>query len=183
MNFGEVAPPGAVMAIPRHLIEERVSCLGEEISDYYREHGKGNLCLIAVLKGSFVFMADLIRHIERPLLLDFLGISGYGDVPGGDRSGSVRFTKDISLNVHQRDILLVEDIVDTGLTLSYIIGILRERRPRSLEVCTLLDRRRRRIADISIRFVGFEVGEDFLVGYGLDRDHLYRNLPDIYLFP
>jgi len=184
MTRGDLAPPEAEVVITRDQLKRRVNQLGEEIGDHYRRQGgDGELCLIAVLKGSFIFLADLVRSIHHPLLLDFLGISGYGDTPAGERGGSVRFTKDVSLDIHQRDVLLVEDIVDTGLTLSYIIGILMERRPRSLEVCALLDRKRRRIADIPISFVGFEVGEEFLVGYGLDRDHLYRNLPDIYRLP
>jgi hypoxanthine phosphoribosyltransferase len=171
-------PREASLAISREEIDRRVGQLGAEIASYYEREGKGPLCMVAVLKGSFIFLADLIRRIEYPLLVDFLGITSYSQED--QRGGVVRFTKDLTLGIEGRDVLLVEDIVDTGLTLSFIIRTLKERRPRTVEVCGLLNRGRRRIADLPLRFVGFDVGEDFLVGYGLDQGHLYRNLPDIY---
>ncbi len=177
---GDVVPEGGILVIPRQTVKECITRLGKEITEYYRALGTDHLYVIAVLKGSFIFLADLIRRIDHPIMVDFLGISGYGEMKAREGAGSVRFTKDISLDVYQQDVLLVEDIVDTGLTLSFIIRMLKERRPRSIEICALLDRKRRRIIDTPLRFVGFEVGDEFLVGYGLDRDHLYRNLPDIY---
>ncbi len=171
-------PPSADIAISREAISKRVQQLGREITEHYLITGEGPLCMIAVLKGSFIFLADLIRHIEYPIMVDFLGISSYSQE--AERSGVVRFTKDVSLEVVGKDLLLIEDIIDTGLTLSFIVKTLNERRPRSVEVCGLLDRKSRRIADINPRFLGFEVGDEFLVGYGLDHNHLYRNLPDIY---
>jgi hypoxanthine phosphoribosyltransferase len=151
--------------------------LGAEISGYYASVGVGEISTITILKGSFIFLADLIRCIDIPLTLDFMAISSYSQ--DRDDIGIARLTKDLSLSIRDRDVLMVEDVIDTGLTLAYIIKILRERGPRSIEVCTLLDRSRNRIADLPIRFRGFEVEDQFVVGYGLDYDQRYRNLPDI----
>lgn len=142
--------------------------LGRELSEAY----PGGLTLVAVLKGSTFFLADLVRTISVPCEVDFLGISTYAE-----GTGRVRLTKDLDFDVHGRDVVLVEDVVDTGLTCTYILGELRSRGPASLEVCTLFDRRSRRIVPVPLRFSGFPVTEDLLVGYGLDVAGRYRNLP------
>jgi hypoxanthine phosphoribosyltransferase len=119
------------------------------------------------------FMADLMRRISLPVMLDFMSISRYGR----EDSGAVRITKDLDIDLEGHDVLLVEDIIDTGMTLNYLIGHLKSKGPASIEVCALLDKRARRIADVSIKYVGFEVPDEFLVGYGLDHLEKYRNLP------
>ena len=131
------------------------------------------MLLVAVLKGSVIFLADLVREIatSAPVEVDFLGISSYAP-----DTGRVRIIKDLDADVNGRDVVLVEDIVDTGLTLAYVAGELSRRGPRSLEVCTLIDKAVRRLVPTPIRFVGFEVDDQFLLGYGLDHDERYRNL-------
>jgi len=127
------------------------------------------------LRGVFCFMADLVRHMTIPVNVEFMAISYYG---GGD-SPAVKITKDMDINVASRDVIMVEDIVDTGITLNYILNHLRAREPASLAVCTLLDRRLCRIADVPLDYIGFEVPDEFVVGYGLDYREEYRNLPFI----
>ena len=131
------------------------------------------MLLVAVLKGSVVFLADLVRAIPSaaPIEIDFLAISSYAP-----DTGRVRLVKDLDVDINGRDVVLVEDIVDTGLTLAYLLGVLQARQPRSLEVCALLDKAVRRLVPTPLRFVGFEVGDDFLLGYGLDAGQRYRNL-------
>jgi len=141
--------------------------LGREISD---AHPDGVL-LVAVLKGSVLFLADLVRQLTVPVEIDFLGISSYA--PG---SGRVRLTKDLGTDLTGRDVILVEDVVDTGLTLAYLLAQLTARGPASLEVCTLFDKRARRIVPQPLAYVGFEIGDEFVVGYGLDFRGRYRNL-------
>lgn len=156
-------------------ISRRVRELGEEITnDLTREPGS-ELALVSVLKGGFVFLADLMRHIDLALTVDFMAISSYRE--SSLASSGVRIVKDLSQSIYNRDVLVVEDIIDTGLTLSYIVRNLRERGPRELRICTLLDRSERRIAPLHIDYRGFEVGEDYLVGYGLDHLNRWRNLP------
>ena len=142
--------------------------LGQALSATYPD----GVLLVAVLKGSMLFLADLARRVTVPCEVDFLGISAY---TAG--TGRVRITKDLDHDVFGRDVVLVEDIVDTGLTSTYILGELRRRGPASLEVCTLFDRRARRIVPVSLGFVGFEATDDLLLGYGLDVAGRYRNLP------
>lgn len=155
-------------------IERRVAELGAEISADYRDR---DLVLISVLKGAVFFVADLSRAIDVPLEIDFMAISSYEqDHQDSERRG-IRFIKDLEQPLEGRDVLVVEDIVDTGLTLHYILRSLSLRGPRSLEVCTLLDRPYRRIADVEVRYSGFTVPDDFFVGYGFDYRQLYRNLP------
>lgn len=144
--------------------------MGAEVSAAYPT----GVLVVAVLKGCLLFVADLIRRISAPCEVDFLAISAYE--PG---TGRVRLLKDLDLDVKERDVVLVEDIVDTGLTCTYILGELRRREPASLEVCTLLDRRARRIVPVPLRFVGLEAPDDLLLGYGLDVAGRYRNLPYI----
>jgi len=144
--------------------------LGAELSRAYPE----DLLMVAVLKGSLFFLADLVRRLTVPCEVDFLGISAYAE-----GTGRVRITKDLDHDVHGRSVVLVEDVVDTGLTCTYVLGELRRRGPASVEVCTLFDRRSRRIVPVELRFVGFEIGDDLLVGYGLDVAGRYRNLPAV----
>ncbi len=153
-------------------IDSRVRALAEKISSDYA--GRRPI-LVGVQRGFLCFMADLIRQITVPLDLDFMAISYY---TGGDKS-AVRITKDMELNIAGRHVIMVEDIVDTGMTLNYILSHLRARGPASLSVCTLLDRRVRRIVDVPLGYVGFEVPDEFVVGYGLDFREEYRNLPFI----
>jgi len=142
--------------------------LGAELSGAY----PNGMLLVAVLKGSIFFLADLVRRTHVPCQVDFLGISAY---KAG--TGRVRITKDLDRDVCDRDVVLVEDVVDTGLTCTYVLGELRRRSPASLEVCALFDRRGSRIVPVDIRFRGFEVADDLLLGYGLDIQGRYRNLP------
>ena len=143
--------------------------LAAELSAAYDD----GVVLVAVLKGSVPFLADLVRRMTIVPEVDFLAISSYAGAAG---TGRVRLVKDLEGDVHDRDVVLVEDIVDTGLTCSYLLGEIGRRGPRSLEVCTLLDRRRRRIVPVPVRFAGIEVGDEFVIGYGMDFEGRYRNL-------
>jgi hypoxanthine phosphoribosyltransferase len=144
--------------------------LGAELSAEYPD----GVLLVAVLKGSVFFLADLVREMPVDVEIDFLGISSYA--PG---TGRVRIVKDLETDVFGRDVVLVEDIVDTGLTLTYLLGELGRRGPRTLQACTLLDKRGRRIVPTPLRYVGFEIGDEFALGYGLDFAERYRNLDHI----
>ncbi|MGA2519493.1 MAG: hypoxanthine phosphoribosyltransferase [Acidimicrobiales bacterium] len=162
-------PHGAPQVLhDRHELAGAVARLGAEVS---AAHPDGVL-LVAVLKGSILFLADLARQMSAPCQVDFLAISSYAA-----GTGRVRIVKDLDLDVHGRAVVLVEDIVDTGLTCTYVLGELGRRGPASLEVCTLFDRRVRRIVPVPVRFTGFEAGDDLLLGYGLDVGGRYRNLP------
>ncbi|MFH1382295.1 MAG: hypoxanthine phosphoribosyltransferase [Chloroflexota bacterium] len=156
-------------------IQQRVHELGEQVS---RDYAGRRPLVIGVLRGVFCFMADLAREMTVPIDIDFMAISYYTGYTGKDGS-AVKVTKDISLSVEGRDVLLVEDIVDTGMTLSYMLNHLKAKKPASLQVCALLDKRARRLVDVPLNYVGFEVGDEFLVGYGLDYQEEYRNLPFI----
>ena len=151
-------------------IERRLNELGQQIAHDYA--GKEPL-LVGVLKGVTCFMADLMRHVSLPVSLDFMTISSYE----GDGSGAVRIVQDLTENIEDRDVLVVEDIVDTGMTLNHLLKQLWARDPASLRVCALLDKRARRIADVPLDYVGFEVPDEFVVGYGLDYRQRFRNLP------
>lgn len=152
----------------------KVSEIGARISEDYR--GK-NLLLVSVLKGSVVFMADLMRAITIPCEIDFMSVSSYGS--GTKTSGVVKIVKDLDINLAGRDLLIVEDILDSGMTLAYIKKMLLDRHPESIRICTLLDKPERRKADIVADYKGFEVPDEFVVGYGLDYAERYRNLPYI----
>jgi hypoxanthine phosphoribosyltransferase len=154
-------------------LERRVRELAAEID---RDYGDGDrdLVLIGVLKGAVMFMADLMRELEVPCEVDFMAVSSYGSTT--DSSGVVRILKDLDASIAGRDVLLVEDIVDSGLTLHYLLKNLRARDPRSLEVCALLTKPERRRVDLPIRYVGFEIPNRFAIGYGLDHAQRYRNL-------
>ena len=158
--------------IDRETLAARVAELGAEISADYEGR---DLLLIGVLKGAVFFMADLMRHLTVPCEVDFMAISSYGDAT--DSSGIVRILKDLDINIEGRHVLVVEDIIDSGLTLSYLIRNLESREPATLEVCALLTKPSRREIDIPVRYVGFEIPNKFVVGYGLDFAERYRNLP------
>jgi hypoxanthine phosphoribosyltransferase len=151
-------------------IERRINELGSEVTRDYA--GKEPL-LIGVLKGVTCFMADLMRHIALPVSVDFMTISSYE----GDRSGAVRIVQDLTENIRGRDVLVIEDIIDTGMTLNHLLKQMQAREPASLRVCTLLDKRARRLVDLPLDYVGFEVPDEFVVGYGLDYQQRFRNLP------
>jgi hypoxanthine phosphoribosyltransferase len=159
----------------RQDIRRRVDELGRAITADYA--GREPV-LISILKGGTMFLADLFRRIDLPLRVDFMAISRYGDAD--ESFGRVRILMDVEGDLTGRDVLLVEDIVDTGLTLSYLLGTLRARDPASIEVCTLLDRTVRRIAPVDVRYSGFDCPDRFVVGYGLDHVERFRNLRDIY---
>jgi hypoxanthine phosphoribosyltransferase len=153
-------------------LRNRVAELGEEIS---RDYQGRDLLLIGVLKGAVFFMADLMRHLTVPCEIDFMAISSYG--ASTDSSGVVRILKDLDINIEGREVLVVEDIIDSGLTLSYLIRNLEAREPASLEVCALMTKPERRQIDVPVRYIGFEIPNRFVIGYGLDFAERYRNLP------
>lgn len=153
-------------------IAARVEELGEEISRFY---GGAPVVLVCVLKGSFVFTADLMRAIKLPLRVDFLGTRSYGN--GSESSGVVQITQDLSHPIEDEHVLLVEDIVDTGLTVAHMLDLLKTRRPKTLHVCALLQKPACTKVDVPIDFVGFTIEDRFVVGYGLDWAQRYRNLP------
>lgn len=163
--------------IRRKSIQERVRELAFDIGSAY---GDRDLVLIGVLKGAVVFLSDLIRELPVSMTteLDFLAVTSYGT--STESSGVVRIIKDLDININGRNVIIVEDIVDTGLTLSYLVSILKEREPEMLEVCSLLDKPSRRKTEIDIAFKGFEIPDEFVVGYGLDFSGKWRNLPEIY---
>jgi hypoxanthine phosphoribosyltransferase len=158
----------------RQDIRRRVDELATSIT---RDYVGREPVLVSVLKGGTMFLADLIRRIDLPLRIDFMAISRYGDTD--ESLGRVRILMDIEADLAGRDVILVEDIVDTGLTLTYLLGALQARDPATIEVCTLLDKSVRRIAPVDVRYVGFDCPDRFVVGYGLDHLERYRNLRDI----
>jgi hypoxanthine phosphoribosyltransferase len=153
-------------------VQRRVSQLGEEIS---RDYAGRSLLLVGVLKGAVFFLSDLMRFIDIPVEVDFMAVASYGSAT--DSSGVVRILKDLDAPIEGRDVLIVEDIVDSGLTLQYLMRNLGSRNPRSLEVCALLTKAERRKVDLPTRYVGFEIPNCFVVGYGLDHEQRHRNLP------
>ena len=161
---------------PRAVIQKRVQEMADQISGDY---AGGELVIIGILKGAFIFMADLIRMINIPCKVDFVRVASYG--AGAESLGKVVMTKDIETSIRGRDILIVEDIVDTGLTLQYLTGWLKEREPHSLKVCAFLDKRKRRKVSFEADYVGFTIDDGFVVGYGLDFNEQYRYLPEVYV--
>ena len=153
-------------------IRARIRDLARQIATDYAGR---QLVFVSILRGSVFFATDLARQIDLPLAMDFLSISSYGE----DSEGVVRITKDLEENIAGKDVLVIEDIVDTGFTLKYLLRTLGSRNPKSLEVCALLDRRARRIIEMDLRYIGFEIPDKFVVGYGLDYRQRYRNLPYI----
>jgi hypoxanthine phosphoribosyltransferase len=153
-------------------IATRVAELGARIGADYAGR---KLTLVSVLKGSLPFMADLMRAIELPLRIDLMEVSSYGGATT-ESSGLVRILKDLSASIEDEDVLIVEDIIDTGLTLNYLIRYLRGKNPKSLRICTLLDKPARRLVEIPVDYIGFQIPDQFVVGYGLDYGEVYRNL-------
>lgn len=148
--------------------------MGERISGDYPQ---GPLYLIGILKGSCFFLADLARSIRTPTRIDFIGISSYGK--GTSSSGEVKLTKDLDLSIEGQDVLVVEDIVDSGITLNYLSSLLRQRKPKSVRIATLLDKPERRQRPVEVAYSGFQIPDRFVVGYGLDFNEDYRSLPDV----
>jgi hypoxanthine phosphoribosyltransferase len=165
----------AEILIPEDQLKARVKELGEEIS---RAYGDKEIMAICILRGGVMFLTDLIRHIKPPVAIDFMGVSSYG-VGSRSSDGQVRITLDLTTSVGGKHVLIVEDIIDSGNTLSSVIEMLRTRNPASLEVCTLLNKFSRREVDVPIKYCGFDIPDKFVFGYGLDMDEYYRNLPFI----
>ncbi len=208
MPINPATKPAQVM-IGKEAIAKRVAELGAEISNYYHNNANGDcydnnkngehknskhknseyknstdssyggreLVLIGLLRGSVIFMADLCRHIQRPHELDFMTVSSYGDKTAS--TGEVKIIKDLDGDIKGKDVLIVEDIVDSGHTLSKVIELLQVREPNSIEICTLISKPSRREVDIFVKFLGFEMADKFIVGYGLDYNQQYRHLPYI----
>lgn len=161
--------------LSREQIAVRVSALGRQITDDYEGR---DLLVVGILNGAFIFMADLVRQIPLPLEMDFVRVSSYGS--GESSSGKVKFVKDIELPVAGRDVLLVEDIVDTGLTLLKVMESLQNRQAHSVRTCVFIDKSERREHSVKIDYAGFRLGDGFLVGYGLDRGEQFRQYPDVH---
>lgn len=155
-------------------LRARVMEMGARLTEDYR--GKDPIFL-GVLKGSFVFMADLIRNIDLPCQIEFMAVSSYGNK--SETTGAVKITKDLNVDIEGRHVVVIEDILDSGLTLNYLVHYLKGREPASIEICTLLDKPERRRAPVSASYIGFEIPDAFVVGYGLDFAEKYRNLPYI----
>lgn len=157
-------------------IRERVAQIAVQINDdYVNKHP----VIVGILKGAFIFMSDLIRHITIPIEIDFLCIASYD---GKESSGVVRLSNDLSINIEDRDVIVVEDIIDSGRTIAFILSNLQTRRPRSLAVCTLLNKNEDRIVNVPLTYIGFDIPSVFVVGYGFDHKNRHRNLPYIGVF-
>ncbi len=169
-------PPGKIL-LSEQQIQERIAQLGQQIT---KDYANSVPLLIGVLKGAFVYMADLARAIDLPVEFDFMAVSSYGNAT--KTSGVVRIVKDLDIDLSGRDVIVVEDIIDSGLTLSYLRKNLESRGPASLEICALLLRSGRQPNELGLKYVGFEIPPDFVVGYGLDVAERYRNLPDLWSY-
>ncbi len=167
-------PDVAEILLEEGTVQNRVAEMGRRISQDYK--GRKPL-FVCVLRGAALFCSDLIRHVDLPLRLDFIAVSSYG--ASTTSSGEVRIIKDLESGIEGGDVILVEDIVDTGLTLSYLVQNLQNREPASLKVCTLLSKPDRRLVDVKVDYVGFDIPDEFVVGYGLDFNQRFRNLPYI----
>jgi hypoxanthine phosphoribosyltransferase len=180
--------PELNVLISRQQIAERVAAIGAEIT---RDFAGENVILVGVLKGATIFLSDLARQVELDTTFDFIGVSSYGNRPspaqelqsGWDSTGEVQLTKDMDQPIKDRNVILVEDILDTGLTLTYLKKMLTTRQPKTLRVAALLDKPSRRKMPIVGDYVGFQIPDEFVVGYGLDYAERYRNLPDICVVP
>jgi len=166
--------PKLRVLISAEKIKARIRELGEQIS---KDYPTGNLHMICILKGAVFFMTDLARAMKRDVFVDFMGISTYGK--GKTSSGEVKVTKDLDILLEGADVLIVEDIVDSGVTLNYLMHVLDQRKPRSIRIAALMDKPKRRLRPVHVAYVGFEIPDQFVVGYGLDFDERYRNLDDI----
>ena len=162
--------------VPSEDIQRKVRELAQAITEDYRDD---TLLMVGILRGAVVFLSDLMRNVELPCEIDFMDISSYGT--GTSSSGVVRILKDLEEDITDRHVLVVEDIIDTGLTLSYLLRSLQARKPASLEVCALLSKPSRRRVELDVKYLGFEVPDEFVIGYGIDYAGAYRNLPDIHV--
>ena len=160
----------------KETIEKRVQEIAQTLSDDYQGR---DVVFICILKGAFIFLADLMRHLAIPHTIDFMRVASYGS--GTVSSGKITVTKDIETDIDGKDVVIVEDIIDTGITLAFLKNKLQEKTPRSLKICALLDKKARREVEIDADYVGFSMDEGFVVGYGLDFDENFRSLPDIYV--
>lgn len=167
---------GRRILFSRDRIATEIKRLGQEIS---RDFAGEEVMLVGVLKGSFLFIADLIREIEIPSVVDFVRLASYGSET--QSSGIVEFRKDLEMSIRGRNVIIVEDIVDSGYTLEVLFTKLQFQEPKSLKICTLIDKRARREVEIEADYIGISMDDGFIIGYGLDHDEKYRNLPDIYL--
>jgi hypoxanthine phosphoribosyltransferase len=182
MQAGQPSAPGSTAdagageigetLVPAEALQQRVRDLAAEIA---RDYAERRPLLVGVLKGAVFFLSDLMRHVDIPVEVDFMAVASYGSAT--DSSGVVRILKDLDMPIEGRDVLIVEDIVDSGLTLQYLLRNLGSRDPASLEVCALLTKPARRKVQLPVRYVGFEIPDVFVVGYGLDYEERYRNLP------
>jgi len=166
--------PNMRVLISAEKIQARIRELGEQIS---RDYPDGNLHLICILKGACFFLTDLARAMKRDVFVDFMGISTYGK--GKTNSGEVKVTKDLDISLEGANVLIVEDIVDSGVTLNYLLHLLEQRRPHSIRIAALLDKPERRLRPVHVSYVGFQIPDQFVVGYGLDYAEKYRNLDSI----
>ncbi len=167
-------PPARIdVLIPHEQIQQRIAELGAQIT---AEYAGRSLVMIGVLKGSFMFLADLVRHVDLPVRIEFIGTKSY---EGTTTSGQVQLTKDLDKPVQEEDVLLVEDIIDTGLTLNYLLHVLRQREPRSIKTVAFLDKPSRRRIAVEGDYIGFTIEDKFVIGYGLDFEQRYRNLKDL----
>jgi hypoxanthine phosphoribosyltransferase len=161
--------------ISKEQIQKRVREMAAQIDADYPE---GPLYIVSILKGAFIFVADLVRELKRPSVrIEFMGISSYGNQKTS--SGQVKVTRDLDVNIERQQVLIVEDIIDSGVTLSYLKRLLEQRHPKSLAIATLLDKPDRRLAPVDVKYIGFQIPDEFVVGYGLDYAEDYRNLGDI----
>jgi len=167
--------PELIPIIKKDAIERKVAEVARKISGDYKD---SELVMVGILKGAFVFMSDLMRCLTIPVQIDFICASSYGS--GTSTSGNIKLTKELNIDIYNKDVLIVEDIIDTGLTLAYLIEYLKSFGSKSISICTMLDKRERRRADIKIDYSCYVVEDSFLVGYGLDYAENYRNLPEIY---
>ena len=168
--------PELIPVLDKNIIAQKVADVARKISSDYQD---GNLILVGVLKGAFVFMADLIRHITlKEFSVEFVRVASYGS--GTESSGEIRMLMDLDKDVAGKDLLIVEDILDTGRTAAYLFKMLKQRGPRTIKLCTMIEKKERRIADIKADYVGHRIDRGFIVGYGLDYDGAYRNLPELF---
>lgn len=187
-RYNILAVPELEILISREQIEQRVTALSAEIT---RDFSGQSIIFVGVLKGAAIFLSDLIRGVQLDAAFDFIGVSSYGNRPtpaqelstGWDSTGEVRLTKDVDQSLIGRNIILVEDILDTGLTLTFLKKVLQARQPKSLRVATLLDKPSRRKQPVKADYIGFVIPDEFVVGYGMDYAEQYRNLPDIRVVP
>ncbi|QOY84953.1 hypoxanthine phosphoribosyltransferase [Paludibaculum fermentans] len=168
-----MASPKIEVLIPHDEIQARIAALGAQITADYQGR---SIVLVGVLKGSFIFLADLVRHIDLPVRIEFIGTKSY---EGTTTSGQVQLTKDLDKPIQEEDVLLVEDIIDTGLTLNYLQHVMSQRAPRSLKIASFLDKPSRRRIAVEGDYIGFTIEDKFVIGYGLDFDQRYRNLKDL----